>query len=189
MIPLETLIAFAALTAPVDSPADPPSCFSESLRAVGVCLEIMDPREVRYFFMDRSCFQSDERHLEMQRCDLQTMRERWAELRDAPPLCDESRFPGREFCRQMMDWNRAYLGWLNRHKQLYPREEWIDEALSECETLWHVWSLAEDLHFDSYYVQVRRRALMGIRDMVGPQMYYGGFLPPPVPVWRMWRAD
>lgn len=176
MIPLYTIIAVVAITGPASD--ELPACPLYSLQAVAVSLELLDPRELQWYFVLADCLASD----------ISSIRQRWEELRDCPPLCDAVRLPSEEACRAMRDWNLEYEAWLKERQRFHQREECIADTLEECHELYRVWDWAWDAQRD-YYVYWRRVCLARIRDAIGPNLYYAGCLPAPVPVWRYWRAD
>lgn len=178
-MPLDALIALTALTMPPDTALEPPPCRAESLRTVAIALELMDEQEARWYFRWPSELLSD----------LRSMRGRYAELRDAPPLCDCMRFPREDFCYEMRRQNEQYRKWLEARIGLDSTEDWVDEALEETARLWRVWDAVLDTQRAYYSVYGRRKALSDLRDMIGPVAYYGGFVPGPVPAWRCFRND
>ena len=179
-MPLDYLLALALITAPYDAPLDPPHVPLESLQAVALSLEILDPRETRYMFTRREDVASD----------LKVMRRRWSELKDAPPDVDRLRWPGRKLLCEMIAFNREYRHTLEAQAALYPADGWaIHEAIAECDRLYQVWDTCRDAESGYYYLSVRRGALKRLRELVGGEAYYAGCLPPPVPVWRFVRID
>lgn len=175
---MNLVLALVVITAPPDTAYEVPPCPMHSLQAVAVALELLDRRDCQYYFRWREQLEYDTRE----------MRKRWAELRNAPPVVDAVRFPGLDVCRDAIDANRSYRRWLLDRAILFPNDMWITEAIGECERLWHVWDRVSDSQRE-YRINYRRACLMRIRDEIGPHLYYAGCLPPPVPVWRLWRID
>jgi len=179
------LLAVALLTAPVEAPE--PSLSPEAQAALRPALqelaaqwEILDPREVRYVLSRPEDFVAD----------LKLLRRRYEELRDAPPLNDGLRFPERSFVSDQLAFNRAYRQHLDNRLAVEPVRWWdLHEAIQETDRLYQVWDAVRDARCDYYYVTVRRQALKRLRDMIGPQAYFAGTLPPHVPVWRFQRID
>ncbi len=60
----------------------------------------------------------------------------------------------------------------------------LGAVLDETKRLYRVWDAVRDSKCEFYYVTVRRQALRKLRDLVGPEAYEAGDLPPHVPVWR-----
>lgn len=175
---LSAALALATLTAPAAGPAEMPAVPPELLRSFAGHLDILDEREERSFFNAPQTYDSD----------LRILRERYAELRDAPSLCDASRFPDVDSCIEARCFNEAYRRWLEQRREL-THEEWIDEALEETARLWRAWDTLADAQKDYLYLSVRRKALKDLREQLGPVMYYAGCMPPGVPAWRVRRID
>jgi hypothetical protein len=179
MFPLDLLIAFVLVTGPADPPEVPP-CPLWTIQGVALSLEIMDPREVRYVMSRPEDFA----------CDLKLLRRRYQELATAPPACDAERFPSREMIGDLLAFNRQYRQRLQETIPYAPGDEWeIGEAVRECDLLYLAWDKARDTQCVFYYVTVRRNALASLRELIGPQLYYVGCMPPHVPVWRFRRMD
>lgn len=183
MFPLSLPLAVALLTSPADVSivGNDIGVPLEALQAAAVALELMDARESKWTF-------SSEQGNSVA-TDLAAIRQRYAELHDAPPSWDAARFPIREVCNEACSMNRRYREWLVQRQELFSSEEWITEAIGECDQLWTTWDTVRDSRAENYYVVARRRALKTLRERIGPAAYYGGFLPAPLPVWRMRRTD
>lgn len=80
MTPLSFPLAVALLTAPVDAALDNPGVPLPVLQRTAEALDLLDHRECRYTFADPAAV----------RADVLTIRKRWADLHDAPPLCAAS---------------------------------------------------------------------------------------------------
>ena len=185
MFPLDYVLAVALLTAPVDAVEQPDAAreyasLRTTLQAVAVQWEILDPREARYFLTRTEDFDSD----------LKILRQRYADLADAPPVHDCVRFPDRDTVNDMLTFNRAYRHSLET-RLLVETAGWRDlrETLREAEQLYQIWDLVRDSRCDYYYVTVRRQALKRVKETVGDAAYYNGTMPPHVPVWRFARVD
>lgn len=169
-------LALVALTAPEGDPI--PDVELTSLQATALALEILDPRERDYFFADRKCLEFD----------LRTIRRRYADLRDAPPACDSSRFPSRSLVNELLQANRNYRQWLV-DRRLIDKGVWIDAAIQDTEDLYAAWDLVRDASSDFYYITVRRAAMQSLRSKIGPHLYYAGCMPPHVPTWWLFPSD
>jgi hypothetical protein len=173
-------LALALLAAPPDTPEPPVPAedwpaLQTALQELAVELEILDPREVRYVLTRPEDFETD----------LNLLRRRYHELADAPRLSDGGRFPDRNSVNEYLAFNRAYRRYLDARQPLEPDRTWqFREALRETDWLYQVWDAVRDARCEFYYVTVRRQALKRLRDLVGPDAYYNGELPPYVPVWR-----
>lgn len=179
-MPLTLPLAVCLLTAAPDYPAQENLGIPlRYLQSAAVALELLDTRECKYTF-------TNERELAT---DLRLIRRRYEELHDAPPLCDAIRFPDAAFCNEIISFNRAYRAWLCERQYLSPGNDWIADAILECDNLYLTWDTIRDLRCEGYYTATRRGAIKRLRDRIGPLDYYGGVLPPAVPVWRFNRID
>jgi len=180
MDPLSMILATALLSAPPDTPEPTPTAdewqaTQAALHAVAIRWEILDPREARYVLARPEDFQND----------LNLLRRRYKELSDAPLLADNQRFPDRGAVNEMLAFNRAYRRHLDgRQPMETDRATPLQAALRETDKLYQVWDSVRDARCDFYYVTVRRQALKKLRDLLGPDDYYAGKLPPYVPLWR-----
>ena len=177
MIPLEYALALACITAPGDAAISPP-CSLSSLQSVAMSMELLDPRELRYTFT----VQQDMSH------DLPLVRRRYETLRDAPPACDSIRLPDSETISTGIAANRKLKQYLEDRYGLY-HDAWLLDAIADCDEAYTAWDLARDARCEFYYVSVRRRALLDLRDTIGPTLYYAGCLPPPMPAWAYRGMD
>lgn len=178
--PLNLAIALASITAGAETNAPIAECSASlsSYQSVAVSLEIMDAREKLHTFARPEDFA----------VDLACTRRRYEELRDAPPSADARRFPDRDTIYEMIEFNRRYRDFLD-DLRLIDRSAWIDDALEASLELYQVLDLVRDARCDYYYVYVRRKALLDLRDIIGVNLYYAGCLPPAVPVWYFRRIE
>ncbi len=142
--------------------------------------EILDPRE-----KDRIGGEGDTPHGEL--FELQT---RYQELRQAPQLADCQLFPPRRMIEACLASNRDYKRELEARLALdLVHAAELRAAIAQTEQLYHVWSLLRDAQYECFYVTVRRRALLQLRDAIGIDAYCGAKLPPHLPVWHLpvWR--
>ena len=185
MFPLDYVLAVALLTAPADAtdlagPAEGCATLQPALQAVAVGWEILDPREVRYVLTRPEDFAAD----------LKLLRRRYHDLADAPRIQDSLRFPEREYINKLKEFNEAYRRHLELQRTVESSFAWqCQEALHETDQLYDIWDTLSDARCEYYYVAYRRQALKKLRDMLGPDAYYRGQLPPPVPVWRFREID
>lgn len=163
-----------------DAPSNrstPPMWVCKTLQQEAISLEILDRREVINILAKPGEFVND----------LNILRRRYADLKDAPPLIVSSQYPDKDFCRNLLAFNREYLAFLNNTRWLAPSSLWEDYREAEAETnlLYTIWDAVRDSKCDFYYITARRSALKKLRDeYLGPGAFYAGWLPPPVPVWR-----
>jgi hypothetical protein len=185
MFPLDYLLAAALLAAPPDCPvasADVPFYLSlgSTMQSLGLEREVLDRREEQFMLTRGEDFADD----------LKLLRQRHADLLDAPPLYDCQRFPDRSVVSELLTFNRAYRQNLdNRLAVEASSRARLEEAIAETDHLYQIWDAVRDTRCDYYYINVRRQALKRLRDLIGEQAYYTGSLPPHVPVWRFQRID
>jgi hypothetical protein len=149
---------------------------------VGLALEweILDPRETRYVLA----------RPEDAVADLQMLRRRHEELRNAPPLADAMRFPDRTTVNELLVFNRAYKNYVEVRQPMELAHGFtLRTAQKEVDQLYQVWDTIRDARCEYYYVTVRRQALKRLRDLLGDDDYYNGELPPHVPLWRFQSLD
>lgn len=171
------LLALHILTAAPDTPAPAfhPMPLAP-LREAALTLELMDPRE--WAFSVGAGYDSD----------LRMLRDRWAELRTAPPLSECRRLPAREVAVSMLTWNRAYRTWLvDRLGYDSVHREEIEAAIEETEQLYRAWDLVRDCQCAYYHVPIRRQALLQLRELMGPAAFARGAWPVPLPLHRLPR--
>jgi hypothetical protein len=185
MNPHEFLMAVALLTAVPDTPEAVPTAeefatLRQAIQAVALEWEILDPREVRYLLARPEDFEAD----------INLLRRRYQELADAPPLIDCERFPDRETINDLLAFNRSYRQYLDARLPMHMARWWeLRTALQETDQLYQVWDTVRDARCDYYYVTVRRQALKKLRDLIGPELYTSGQMPPYVPLWRFELID
>ncbi len=174
------VLAAGLLTTPPDVPqpaidsADWPAV-QEALQSLAVEWEILDSREVRYVLARAEDFEND----------LNLLRRRYQDLKDAPRLNDSHRFPDRGTVNDLLAFNRAYRRYLDGRQALeQDRGQCLRAALKETDSLYQVWDAVRDARCEYYYITVRRQALKRLRQMIGQEAYDAGELPPYVPVWR-----
>lgn len=159
-------------TVPNISPTDWALCRS-ILAAQAIEWEILDPREERL------------QEWEEWRADVQVLRRRFQELKDAPPLADARRLPDRRTVAELIRANRALRRWLQERQALeVDRLGWLRETAAETDELHRIWDLIRQASSEVYYVPVRRQALARLRQVLGPMAYEAGDWPPHVPWWR-----
>jgi hypothetical protein len=201
MIPLDYVLAAALLAAPpgpgpcpgplpgarpgaVQGPAEEKVGeglypLAPTLAVLAQHAEVMDRRE-NYLLSDPDEFVSD----------VCLLRRRMRLLADAPPLHDWRRFPERGVVSEFLEFNRAYLRHLEQRLAIEgTRRDELAEAIEETEQLYRIWDAVRDAGSECYYVTVRRTALLHLLQALGPDDYYGGKLPPHVPLWRFSRSD
>jgi hypothetical protein len=108
-----------------------------------------------------------------------------------PPLSDCERFPPRQVAAEALRVNRAYRRHVEvwRWTYLHQRDYW-ETVLHETDSLFQCWDWLHaaqggEGRDETYW----RHSLRRLRDLLGPQAYQAGQMPPPVPVWRFRSVD
>lgn len=166
-----TAIAAALILFPIDPPAS--AADSEELRSalieLAVAAEILDSREANVSLRPEAFSY-----------ELAKIRERWQQLWNAPPAADAFRFPGRARVVELLELNQKY----RRYLETLSWTEEVREVVAETDRLQNLWDLVRDARCNYTYITCRRFALKRIREQLGEEAYYGGDLPPVVPLHR-----
>jgi hypothetical protein len=172
------IFAMILLTA---QPAEPAPAISAetwptlqaNLQQLAYQWQILDPREDRLL------------RLEELPADLFILRRRHRDLADAPSLYDCIRLPEKALAVECLSFNRAYRRAIEKRLPLeMDQTAALKEILRETDELYKIWDAVRDARCEIYYIAVRRQALKQLRDLIGPEAYYSGQLPPHVPLWR-----
>jgi hypothetical protein len=149
--------------------------WAPAVRTLALSWEILDQRETSELLTVPARFATD----------LHLLQERLQDLRDAPALAEADRFPTKEVANEMLALNRAYRQELTLRLEIdtVHREE-LQVALWETDQLYQVWDAVRDARSRYCFVFVRRQALKRLRELLGPEAFCVGQLPPCVPVWR-----
>ena len=146
MVPFDTVLAVALLTAAPGSPApagiqDLFPVLRGPLQALALRWEILDPREVKYVLMRREDFASD----------LDMLCRRYQDLEGAPFVCDSLRFPDRSSVTDMLSFNRAYRQLLHVRQPL-ELSNWSEmrDVLQETDRLYQIWDTVRDARCEYY---------------------------------------
>lgn len=168
------LTAFPGDYSPPPCPDDWPA-LRESVHRVAVGMEILDPRETGYLFAKLSDYEPD----------LNTLRRRYHELRDAPRLADAERLPPRPLVVAMIQFNREYRNRLDNRRDLeLDRYDVLSAAICETDECYRVMDYCRDATCPYFFTVVRRHALMRLRDSLTEEEWATVSLPPPVPLHR-----
>ena len=173
----EMILAMILLTSPPKSPLpDLPDdnwpALQAALVSVGTELEILDPRESSLML----------RRQEELEGDVEILRRRYLTLRDAPKLADARRLPSRKLICQMVSANRdayRHLGQLATVET--DRAESYKQGMAEANHLYDIWDAARDATCEYYFVNVRREAMLRLREELGADRFGAGWMPPPLP--------
>jgi hypothetical protein len=180
MSPSDLIFAAMLLSAPVGTPEQVPppdrwQTIQSAIHHTAIDWEILDARETRYVLAKPEDFQED----------LDFLRKRRADLEEAPKVGESDRLPSRQAVNDNIRFNRAYRKNLETRMLWEPdRANVIGEAIRETERLYKMWDAIRDAKCEFHYVTVRRLALKRLMEMVGPEVYLTGELPPYVPEWR-----
>lgn len=169
-----TFLLLCLLSAPPDAPTNVAfsPTLAKALTQEAVRLEILDQREVRYVLMRAEDFQAD----------LNLIRRRVQSLADAPHL-DTAPMLSREEITELIGVNRAYHRHLSVRQAVELHHYWeIKDLLGTTDQLFNTLDAARDAQCLYYYVTARRQALRKLRDAIGPEAFYAGRLPFPIPV-------
>lgn len=174
----ETFLAIVMLTAPVGTPEHVnPDNFPQLRTAIhnkAVEWEIMDPREKTYILATYDDFEPD----------LNLLRTRFQDLKDAPKLVDCTRLPDRRTINELVKFNREFKKHLEeRLIWETDREDVLWQAINNTELLYKQWDAIRDAQCDFYYVTVRRSALKKLRYDIGETDFNNGKMPDYVPMW------
>jgi hypothetical protein len=141
-----------------------------ALKRIALQLEVVGPHE-RWVTDYRSEVRYVRRHL-------------W-ELADAPPLADCWWLPSPNEIKECRCFNLGYQRSLEQRRMLrLHRHDELTEALRETQQLAEAWRLVDTASCASNSWVCRRRALARLREVLGPDAYYSGVMPPCVPLWR-----
>lgn len=173
-------VAFLLLTTPPGVTEAPPpddrwAEVRDGVRDLAIKWELLDPRETHYLLARREEFS----------VDMNLLRRRYQELKDAPRLADADRLPPKSLAEDVVKANRAFRSVINDRRAFeLDRAEMLNAVLYETDQLYRVWDAVRDARCDFYYVTARRQALRKLRDVLGADAYTAVQLPPATPVWR-----
>lgn len=184
MLGCEFVIAAVLITSPKDSFKEISLCEMQnidylvqvirpSMLSLAMDSEILDTRE-HYFFAQQAME------------DLKIVQDRYESYYGKPRLSDCDRFPDRKTISFALAMNRKYKEELDRRLEidLYHTEE-VRNAIIETNYLYHIMDNIRDCQCEYYFITVRREALHLIRELIGPEAYYSGQLPPSIPFWHL----
>jgi hypothetical protein len=166
-----TLIAATLIVIPIEAPAWATGSdqIRDAVLELAVAAEILESREASM------AYRADGFTYELAK-----IRDRWQNLWNAPPAADALRFPPRARVEELLELNERY----RRYLETLPWTSEVREALVETDRLHNLWDLVRDARCGYTYVTCRRFALKRLREQLGEEAYYGGDLPPVVPLHR-----
>jgi hypothetical protein len=146
--------------------------------------------EARWLVLKRIALQLEvvgphERWVTDYRSEVRYVRRHLAELAYAPPLSDCWWLPSPAVIKECRCFNLGYQRALEQRRVLaLHRHDELTESLRETQQLSEIWRLVDAAACPTNSWVCRRRALMQLRELLGPDAYYNGTLPPSVPLWR-----
>jgi hypothetical protein len=179
-----TLTALAMIMTPATESVSAEIEISEfttiNIKYLAIELEIADPREEKYLFVRPEDLLGD----------VNLIRRRWADLKDAPPLADSYRFPIRDTCNSFLSFNRQFRQVMENRQEL-SMFHWDDikKVLDETDRRYRIWDTVRDIRCEYYYVSIRRLAMKKLLEILGPDDYYSGKIPPHVPLEYFLHMD
>ena len=112
------------------------------------------------------------------------------DLGSAPPSADANRFPHHLTAQSWLEFNRAYRVHIEALAYCQPsRADLFQTILCETRYLATVWECVASVNRPNATISHRRKALSRLRDLIGPEAYSRGELPPGVPLWRFRMVD
>lgn len=146
-----------------------------ALISVAEDLEIISDVERNYMFVDYKNFD----------VDLNSLRARYEEFKDAPPAADALRLPDSQYIRERERFNRTFREKLVKRKNFETHlAPFIDVVIRETDRLYVVWDTASFCRNEYTSVVNRRRYLVRLKNLLGEEDYNMMKLPPCVPIWR-----
>jgi hypothetical protein len=98
---------------------------------------------------------------------------------------DIYRFPDIAMCHLAMAWNTAELQRLEWMPYQYPELRDYRTELLECRRVWEALETARIANLPGRELNKELHYLDTLMSLIGPDNFYAGRLPPPVPVWRL----
>lgn len=172
-----TLIVAFLVVSPIEVPLPHkvPESIWDALKQIALKIEIVGPHE-RW----RSDF----------RAELNYVRYHWNDLRNSPPIADRYRFPPNEMAQYCCFCNNEYQNYirgkrfLHRHLQ-HEHEIYLQEARQLC-LIWK--TVYEATNTDASWAS-QRKSLRELLNLLGPESYVEGWLPPSAPIWRFRQIE
>ncbi len=159
-------------------PTEIPEGISEyrsRIQQLAIKLELMDEHEITWLL-----YQKQEIHR-----NLTLLHERYEEFNDAPASCEAELFHvTTDYIVEQRTLNSQYTQYLLERITIdLPNAQRLQSLIDLNKKLNKIWEKVHDAKCTYYNVTTRRRGLKDLKDVLGPQMYYAGQLPPALPVW------
>lgn len=169
------LLAMALITSPDEPSKEDVDALKPWLQAAAVALDLATLDE-------RTAYYNEDGEIPM--CTV--YRQGYAACKSYPPSSDVERLPIKSYLEKSIAINKIYADDIALRLSLDPRCEEALLAQDEAEQLlrWHEMALAARTN-EYYTVLTVRENLHSLRVMMGDNAYYSGYVPPPVPLWRL----
>jgi hypothetical protein len=156
-------------------PQQVPEPLWQALKRVALATEVVGPHE-RW---------ANDFHSE-----LLYVRRHWRELAEAPALDDSRRLPPPDLVLSSCRLNWSYQEYL-KARRCVCRHHWdeLTIALEETQRLYQFWELVREAGCAERSWACRRRALLRLRELLGPVAFYNADLPPCLPLWLFNELD
>jgi hypothetical protein len=120
----------------------------EGLKRAALELGVIGANEQWYYF-----------HLNNFGDDLLQLQKRYEKIKDAPPLGDARRFPTKQVCKDLLDFNRQYYQYLETQYWVAwaHQRPIIDAAKRETDQLYRIWSLVQTAQEEANITARRER--------------------------------
>lgn len=120
------------------------------------------------------------------RSEVRYVRHHARALMDAPPLADAALLPPLEYTADAARIAEQHLARLEWHQFSTPhRSDWFAAAITEVRGRACVWESIRAASMTGHAWAHRRTALARVREVMGPEAYYAGRWPAPVPLWTL----
>jgi len=108
-----------------------------------------------------------------------------------PPLSDLGRFPPFAVAQAGDCLSGTHLIWCEERlaESPLPQKGAAADWRREADGLHDRWDALRDAGYTSYGDHYRRARLGRLRELLGDEAYFAGWMPPPVPLWRFQSGD
>ena len=174
----DLVLALLLLTSPEsEEPREYGPIVAYNITRLASELDLIDEREMYYFELH---------HKNYYNSTFIELRQRFHNLKDAPPISDMYRFPSKQIAQDNIDLNRNFAihVWSMVDQTRSSKNEHYREIISECKRLEEFWELMDEVQRPYLYKPTRRESMKRIRQLIGEEAYYYGRFPSPVPLWR-----
>lgn len=176
----ELALAISLLVAPIGTPIPSLEDFDwlqlqSAIHRTAIDWEIMDHREKKYLVVNTRDLQED----------IDRLRQRYVDLQGAPKIIDATRFPSRDIINGKIEKNRALKREVEQRSVLETdRASGFRAATYEIDEIHEVWNTLLHAKCEFYYIDVRRKSLKKLLDLMGTKDYAAAAMPPAIPTWR-----